>query len=161
MKVLRALLTSAVFATAGLLAVAGSAQAAPPQAVVVEDRILPQGDYCTNFAVHVVVYSASSDEHHPGFATGPGYAVVTNTTSNKSIRYNVSGPGTFTVNPDGGFSVSARGTNLFWTTKANSYPGVPQISYTSGPVSFTVAGSGKTTAYSHSGATTDVCAALS
>jgi hypothetical protein len=159
MKVMRKLLFGAVVAIAGLLLMAGPAQAAPPFPVVV-DEVLAAGDYCTGFAVHVVQYSKSTDAHHRGFFTGPGYAVVTNTTTNKSITYNVSGPGTPTSNPDRGFSVRATGTNLFWTTRANSYPGVPQISYTTGPLSFTVAGSGKTTAYQHSGSTTDVCAAL-
>lgn len=161
MKVMRTLLAGAVGAIAGLLVTVGPAQAAAPPLPVTNDIVLKQGDYCTNFAVHLVTYSASTDARHPGLFTGPGYAIVTNTTSNKSITYNISGPGTVTLNPDGGFSVSATGTNLFWTTKKNSYAGVPQISYTSGPVSFTVNRSGKTTAYNNTGSTTDVCAALS
>ena len=43
---------------------------------------------------------------------------------------------------------------------ANSYPGVPQLAYTTGDVQFTVDASGKTTSYSLSGYSTDVCAAL-
>ena len=59
----------------------------------------------------------------------------------------------------------AGGPNLLYTTVANSYPGVPQLSYTTGRVQFTVLtnpdGSfGKTTAYSLTGNRTDVCAAL-
>src|SRR5690242_12395373 len=118
MKALRTLLVGAVVAIVGLLAVVGPAQAAPPPLPVTNDVVLAQGDYCAGFAVHVVTYSASSDVHHPGLFTGPGYAIVTNTTSNKSITYNISGPGTVTSNPDGGYSVSAKGPNLFWTTKA-------------------------------------------
>jgi hypothetical protein len=61
--------------------------------------------------------------------------------------------------------VVAEGSNLLWTTVANSYPGVPQLAYSTGHVEFTVlvdkkGNFGKTTAYSLTGSRTDVCAAL-
>jgi hypothetical protein len=105
MKVVKTVLVGAGVAIAGLLAVVGPAQAAPPLPVT-NDLVLSQGDYCAGFNVHLVTYSASSDVHHPGLFTGPGYAIVTNTATNKLISYNTSGPGTATSNPDEGFSVS-------------------------------------------------------
>jgi hypothetical protein len=84
----------------------------------------------------------------------------TNLKTGKQLTYNISDPGTVVVNPDGSFSAHAGGANLLWTTVANSYPGVPQLAYTTGHVQFTVDASGKTTSYSLSGSSTDVCAAL-
>jgi hypothetical protein len=160
MRVLRTLFAAATV-TASLFAAAGLAQAAPPLPIT-NDIVLPAGDFCQGFDVHLVTYSASTERPRPGsgFFAGPGFATVTNTTTNKTLTYNISGPGT--VSSDGStLTVDARGTNLFWTTKANSFKGVPQISYTSGPVHFAVDAAGLTTEYSHTGRTTDVCAALS
>ena len=90
---------------------------------------------------------------------------VTNLETGKSLTYNISGPGTFWQNPDAGtFGGQLYGPNLLWTAPENlpdDPAGVPALSYTTGPVSFTVdANSGKTISYSHRGRTTDVCAAL-
>jgi hypothetical protein len=85
---------------------------------------------------------------------------VTNQTSRESVSYNVSGPGTVVSEPNGAFSIDAHGPNLLWTTPANSYPGVPTISYTTGHVTLRVAASGLTTAYNLAGRQTDVCAVL-
>jgi hypothetical protein len=88
---------------------------------------------------------------------------VTNLGSGKSLTYNISGPGTFWHN-DATFGGQLYGPNLLWTLPENlpeEPAGVPALSYTTGPVSFTVdADSGKTLSYSHQGTTTDVCAAL-
>ena len=88
---------------------------------------------------------------------------VTNLETGKSLTYNISGPGTFWHN-DTTFGGRLYGPNLLWTAPESlpeEPPGVPALSYTTGPVSFTVdAGSGKTLSYSHRGTTTDVCAAL-
>src|SRR5689334_22121613 len=92
--------------------------------------------------------------------TGHATATVTNENTNTSLTYNISGPGTVTAHPDGSFAVDAGGPNLFWTTVSNSYSGVPQLSYTTGRLQFSVNKSGKTTSYSLSGNRTDVCAAL-
>jgi hypothetical protein len=162
MRVLGTLFAAATV-TASLFAAAGPAQAAPPLPVTNDLVLLSQdtagGDgYCKHFDVHLVTYSASSDVHHPGLFTGPGFTTVTNITTGKSITYNTSGPGKVTLDP---VTVDARGTNLFYTTQANSFAGVPQISYTSGPVHFQLNATGLTRAYAHTGRTTDVCAALS
>jgi hypothetical protein len=47
-----------------------------------------------------------------------------------------------------------------WTTKKNSFPGVPQISYTTGHVTFTLDPEGLTTSYTLEGNRTDVCEVL-
>jgi hypothetical protein len=161
MSALRTLFAAATV-TASLFAAAGIAQAAPPLPKT-NDTILPAGEFCEDFDVHLVTYSASSERPRAGsgFFAGPGFATVTNTTTNETLTYNISGPGTV-LSDESSVTVDARGTNLFWTTEANSAEGVPQISYTSGPVHFTVnATTGVTTDYSHTGPTTDVCAALS
>jgi hypothetical protein len=89
---------------------------------------------------------------------------VTNVETGKSLTYNISGPGTFWHNPTTGtLGGQLYGPNLLWTTPENlpdEPAGVPTLSYTTGPVSFTGDASGKTTFYSHRGTTTDVCAAL-
>jgi hypothetical protein len=87
---------------------------------------------------------------------------VTNVQTGKSLTYNISGPGTFWQNPTAGtFGGQLYGPNLLWAPQKNLPAGVPALSYTTGPVSFTVdASSGRTTSYSHRGTTKDVCAAL-
>ena len=89
---------------------------------------------------------------------------VTNVETGKSLTYNISGPGTFWQNEAAGtFGGQLYGPNLLWTAPENlpdAPAGVPALSYTTGPVSFAVDASGKTTSYSHRGRTTDVCAAL-
>jgi hypothetical protein len=86
---------------------------------------------------------------------------VTNVETGKSLTYNISGPGTFWQNPTAGtFGAQLYGPNLLWTEPAKLPAGVPALSYTTGPVSFSVDANGNTTSYSHRGRTTDVCAAL-
>jgi hypothetical protein len=141
----------------GVLAAAGTAFAAPPG--IATTVHLPSADgYCA-FDVTVTLTS-NSQQRGPYVFAGAGSATVTNDATGKSLTYNISGPGKFTSNPDGGFSVDAGGPNLLWTTVANSYPGVPQLAYTTGHVQFTVSKAGVTTAYHLSGRSTDVCAAL-
>ncbi|GAA3387059.1 hypothetical protein [Cryptosporangium minutisporangium] len=94
-------------------------------------------------------------------ATGNATATVTNVSTGKTLRYNISGPGTTTTHPDGAFEGDLTGANLLSTTVANSYSGVPQLAYTTGRVRFSVAASGLTTSYQLNGRSTDVCAALS
>ena len=91
---------------------------------------------------------------------GSAFVTVTNQTTGTSLSYNISGPGTLTVRPDGSFSLDVHGPNLLWTTVANSFPGVPQLAYTHGHVVVDVAASGQTVSYSLSGNSVDVCAAL-
>jgi len=94
--------------------------------------------------------------------TGSAFATVTNLATDKSLSFNISGPGTQTINiPPNKTSVTdVGGPNLFWTTKGNSFAGVPQLAYSTGHVTFTLDSSGKTIAYSISGRRTDICAAL-
>ena len=62
----------------------------------------------------------------------------------------------------GSFSVDAAGPNLLWTARENlaNFPDVPEISYTTGHVTFAVDASGQTTSYTLAGRRTDVCAVL-
>jgi hypothetical protein len=94
--------------------------------------------------------------------TGHATATVTNATTGKSVSFNISGPATVTINPDGSFSADAAGPNLLWTLPENSFRGVPTISYTTGHVTFAVDASGQTTSYTLAGGArqTDVCAIL-
>jgi hypothetical protein len=94
--------------------------------------------------------------------TGRARITLTNLSSGESVSYNISGPGTLVINPDGSFSADLAGPNLLWTLPEFSYPGVPAISYTTGHVTFEVARSGQTTSYSLAGGArqTDVCEVL-
>jgi hypothetical protein len=158
MKATRGLMAISVVAAAGVAMAMGVAQAAPQAGEPITTHLAAK-DYC-GFPV-TVVNTSNQELRGGGKFTGPGDVTVTNDQTGKTITYNVSGPGTVTSTPDGGFAVDATGTNFFWTTAKNSYPGVPTISYTTGHLQFTVNKSGKTTSYSTTGNTTDVCAALS
>jgi hypothetical protein len=98
--------------------------------------------------------------------TGFGSATVTNMNTNKTLTFNISGPGSVTVFNDNSFKIDAHGPNLLYTTVANSYqpkPGeseVPQLAYTTGHVKVSVAGDGTTTTYTLNGKSTDVCPLL-
>jgi hypothetical protein len=131
--------------------------------------VLPAAQYCGDFTVNVTVtdfnqYIVRSTTAPNGTVTmritGRARAIVTNVATGASVSYNISGPGTLVFNSDGSFSGDVAGPNLLWTTLANSFPGVPTISYTTGHVTFAVAPSGLTTSYSLAGARTDVCAVL-
>jgi hypothetical protein len=90
---------------------------------------------------------------------GRASAVVTG--NGKTLTFHISGPGTLTSYPSGAFDIDATGPNLLWTTHANSFPGVPTIAYTTGPVHVEVNSTGLTTDYNlTSGNSTDVCALL-
>jgi hypothetical protein len=181
MKKMR-MLVAAVAAVAGLVAFAGPAQADPPNAVPgtsfpdpLPASINPNGSnnpdgFCP-FPVHVDYLSnqiahrsttnpdGSTSTRFTGWAT----AIVTNLTTKKALKFKVSGPGTFTSFPDGAFNLNLGGANLLWTTVANSYPGVPQLAYTTGHVQVSVNAAGLTTSYKlngNGGAPTDVCALL-
>jgi hypothetical protein len=91
--------------------------------------------------------------------TGHAEAIVTG--NGESITYNVSGPGTQTVFPDGSFTIDAAGPNLFWTSVENTEPaGVLPLAYTTGRVRLAVDENGQTTSYRLNGRSTDVCAEL-
>jgi hypothetical protein len=168
------MLLAAAAAVAGLVAVAGPAQAAPP-VLQSSSYDLPAATptdtsgYCL-FPVHIdiVAHQKFQETKLPDgtvitHITGYSSATVTrtDTTPVKSLTYKISGPGTLTVFPDDSFTIDAGGQNLLWTTVANSFTGVPQVSYTTGHVQVAVDENGLTTDYSLSGRQTDVCAALS
>ena len=81
-----------------------------------------------------------------------GRAKVSNEVSNycgaytgKTLNFRISGPGTFTDLDGvagGAFMLDLGGANLLWTTVDNSYPGVPQLAYTTGHVQVGVEASG-------------------
>jgi hypothetical protein len=172
MKITRMSL-AALAAVASLFAMAGPAQADPPQAVLQDPVNLPGTNTAGNdgfcpFPVRIDVTTnqkttkttknpdGSTSSHSAGFAT----ATVTRTDTGKSLTYKISGPGTFTVFPDKSFTIDATGQNLLYTTVANSFDDVPRLSYTTGHVKVAVNAAGLTTDYSLSGRRTDVCAAL-
>lgn len=156
---------------------AGPALAADPRVPFPppEDPIkLPAGDYCEGFTavitfqdVNQFIISQTTDpvsEVTTFHITGRARATVTNKDTGESVSYNISGPGTLVLNPDGSFSADLAGPNLLWTERANlaNVPDVPTISYTTGHVTFAVDSSGQTTSYSLAGGArqTDVCEVL-
>jgi hypothetical protein len=129
----RKILTVAGAVAAGLIAFGGSAAAAPPPSDIISVD-LPAADAAGNgfcpFPVHLEGVShqrATTLETPEGVvvtsATGNATVVATNTETGKSISYQINGPGTFTTNPDGSFTIDAAGPNLLFTTVANSYQG--------------------------------------
>jgi hypothetical protein len=171
MKKRRTLLAVAA-AIAGFVALAGPAQALPPKAVpfsfdlpgsaISVEGLPAAGDngYCP-FPVRIDGVSNQKPTGPHNKVTGFGSATVTNLVTNETLSFNASGPGTITTTPSGGFTLDGTGPWLTWTTVANSFPGVPQLAYTTGHLQFSVAASGLTTSYKLKGRSTDVCAALS
>ena len=134
---------------------------------------LPHGDYCDDFTAVVTFtelnqYIVRSTTASDGTVTlriaGRARATVTNQMTGESVSFNISGPGTLVINPDGSFSANLAGPNLLWTARANlaNFPNVPTISYTTGHVTFGVDPSGQTTSYSLAGGSrqTNVCTVL-
>jgi hypothetical protein len=158
-------LLAAAAAIAGLVALPGPAQAVPPQAVPFSfdlqgTNTAGRNGYCS-FPVHIEGVSNQKTNPH-GKATGFGSATVTNLTTGKKLKFNISGPGTITNFPGGGYTIDGTGHWLLYTTVENSQPaGVLQLAYTTGHVRVTVASDGHTTDYKLNGKSTDVCAALS
>jgi hypothetical protein len=154
----------------GALALAAPAGASSPRDFLGTPDPLPLGGYCS-FPVLVTFTRANEYVIHESVApdgtktqqiTGRLFATVTNEATGKSLTYNISGPGSLTSEPSGAFSGDLHGPSLLWTLPQNLPDGqnVPALSYTTGHVTFAVNPSGKTTAYSLNGRTTDVCAAL-
>jgi hypothetical protein len=129
--------------------------------------------YCTGFTAvvtytqfnqYIVRQTTAADGTLTLKIAGVAKAAVTNQTTLESVSYNISGPGTIVINPDGSFSIDAAGPNLLWTEQRNlaNFAEVPAISYTTGHVTLSVDASGQTTAYNLAGGArqTDVCAVL-
>jgi hypothetical protein len=168
-RAMRALLTTV--AAVMFLVVTAQASADNPGREPIplpEPFTLPAGQYCSGFDV-LVTYTRMNEyvttiDNPDGsttiYVTGNAAATVQNTTTGKTLSFNISGPGTETFYSDGSLTANVGGPNLFYTTQTNSYPGVPPIIYTTGHVTFSVAASGITTSFHNSGHLTDVCAAL-
>jgi hypothetical protein len=168
MKKTRTLLAAAA-AIAGLVALAGPAEAVPPQArtehVDLPAKTLDTDGFCP-FPVHIDIVTnqpiinpppaGPAVQHITGFAS----ATVTNEVTHKTLKFNISGPGTITFLPGGAFALDVAGPNLLYTTVNNSFPGVPQLAYTTGHVQVEVAANQKTTDYQLNGRSTDVCKLL-
>jgi hypothetical protein len=168
-RVLRGL--SAAPAVLGLLSAAPAVAERPHPAYIPGPNPTVLEGYCTGFTAVVMftelnqyIIQETTDPETGALIlkiTGHAQATVTNQSTGASVTYNISGPGTVVINPDGSFSVDAAGPNLLWTTPENSFPGVPTISYTTGHVTFTVDRTTReTTSYSLAGRRTDVCALL-
>ena len=155
----------------GLLSAAPAGAQRPHTPVPLPDPhpvVLPEGLYCSGFTAVVtftelnqyIIRETTVNGVTTLKITGHARATVTNQSTGESVSYNISGPGTIVLYPDGAFSIDAHGPNLLWTELAKSFEGVPTISYTTGHVTLQVAASGLTTSYQLRGRRTDVCAVL-
>ncbi|MCA1680349.1 MAG: hypothetical protein LC777_16050 [Actinobacteria bacterium] len=151
----------------GLLSVAPAWAEDPRIPLPTPDPVVLEG-YCdfpvllsyTRSKQYIIHQTTAPDGTTTLKITGNAVATVKNLDTGKLLTYNISGPGTVVIRPNGSFGVNAGGPNLFYTLPENSFPGVPTLSYTTGRVAFQVDPSGKTTTYSLRGHQTDVCAAL-
>ena len=90
-------------------------------------------------------------------ATGALIFTLTNASTGKSITVNTSGPGRFTIHPDGSLTIEAQGR--WFLAFIENAPFTAFIS--SGRVVFSIAPGGPATLVSQSGHVEDVCALLS
>jgi hypothetical protein len=90
-------------------------------------------------------------------ATGALVFTLTNASTGKSITVNISGPGRFTIHPDGSLTIEAQGR--WFLAFIENAPFTAFIS--SGRVVFSIAPGGPPTLVSQSGHVEDVCALLS
>ena len=157
----------------GLVSVPTAVAADPRIPLTADPVVLPGGDFCADFTSvitfqdfnqYIVRSTTASDGTVTLRIAGRARATVTNQGTGKSVSFNISGPGTLVMNPDGSFSANLAGPNLLWTARANlaNFPNVPTISYTTGHVTFGVDPSGQTTSYSLAGGSrqTNVCTVL-
>ncbi len=92
-------------------------------------------------------------------ATGAFVSRLTNTSTGKSITVNISGPGRFTIHPDGSATLEAWGRwNFFFFDAVNA--GTKAI-INSGRIVLSIASDGTQTLVSQSGHEEDVCTLLS
>jgi hypothetical protein len=153
----------------GVLSAAPALADRPHVPLTADPVSLPAEGFCGDFPVliefpdfnqYIIRQTTAPDGTVTLQITGHAQATVTNQDTDESVSYNISGPGTLVLNPDGSFSGDLAGPNLLYTTQANSFPGVPAISYTTGHVTFAVNADGLTTSYTLAGHRTDVCAVL-
>ena len=156
----------------GLLLAAPAGAQRPHVPLPTPDPVVLEG-YCTGFTAvitftemnqYIIRETTAPDGTTTLKITGHAQATVTNQTTGESVTYNISGPGTIVIYPNGAFSIDAAGPNLLWTAPENlaNFPDVPTISYTTGHVTVEVDASGQTTSYTLAGGArqTDVCAVL-
>jgi hypothetical protein len=150
------LLAATVF-LAGLL-LAAPAGASDPRFPIPTPEPLKLEGYCegftavitwTKFNQYIIHQTTAPDGTTTLQITGNAQVTVTNQTTGESVTYNISGPGTIVIEPDGAFSIDAGGPNLLWILPENleQFPDVPTISYTTGHVTVEVAADGQTTSY--------------
>ena len=156
----------------GLLLAAPAGAQRPHVPLPTPDPLVLEG-YCDGFTAviavtkmnqHIIRQTIAPDGTTTLKITGHAQATVTNQTTGESVTYNISGPGTIVIYPNGAFSIDAAGPNLLWTAPENlaNFPDVPTISYTTGHVTVEVDAFGQTTSYTLAGGArqTDVCAVL-
>jgi hypothetical protein len=90
-------------------------------------------------------------------ATGAFVARLTNTSTGKSITVNISGPGRFTIHPDGSATLEASGRWFFAVVENAPFSAF----ISSGRAVLSIAPDGTVTLVSQSGHVEDVCALLS
>lgn len=90
-------------------------------------------------------------------ATGAFVARLTNTSTGKSITVNISGPGRFTIHPDGSIILEASGRWFFAVIENAPFSAF----ISSGRAVLSIAQDGTVTLVSQSGHVEDVCALLS
>jgi hypothetical protein len=90
-------------------------------------------------------------------ATGAFVFPLTNTSTGKTITVNISGPGRFTIHPDGSITLEARGRWFFALIENAPFNAL----INSGRVVASIATDGTLTFLSRSGHVEDVCALLS
>jgi hypothetical protein len=162
---------AAALASLAALALAAPANADDPRVPLTAPEPKMSGDYCKGFDVgleytkknqYIIRQSTAPDGTRTLQITGNAQATVTNLSTSKSVSYNVGGPGTIVIYPDGSLNIDAAGPNLLWTLPEDSYLNVPAVSYTTGHLTLAVDASGKVTSYSLAGGArqTDVCAVL-
>jgi hypothetical protein len=95
--------------------------------------------------------------------TGSLKVAETNHTTGKSLAYNVSGPATLTVFPDGSSFLVGEGSAIqFFPPAAQQQFNLPAVVYMQGRYTESTDAHGNVTGSTHDGATiSDVCAALS
>jgi hypothetical protein len=87
---------------------------------------------------------------------------ATDVRTGKRVLLNASGPGTVTISADGSLTIDGTGHWLVFNLATDAAPfGLPGVMLTSGQLHETIDPTGKLTALSVTGGSTDVCAALS
>jgi hypothetical protein len=134
----------------------------------------PNPDFtATGACAFPVAFHALVNKEYQTVTTMPDGSVVTkvngslvgtftNTLNGHSVTLNIGGPGTITAFPDGSFTFEFEGnSSFFYFSQSQTAFGLPGLQYTQGLLQNHFDNAGNLTSYSHSGAATDECAALS